>query len=94
MLDERYFGYRADQTNEVIVANRVRYADDLTVQSAINTAEDAVARLRSWDAAFQNNCGPANLAQSVGKRQIMAWFHGVGANFSASQLRIVCESAR
>eukprot|EP00972_Heterocapsa_arctica_P093817 13837937-Heterocapsa_arctica.AAC.1 len=93
MLDERYFGFRADQTNEVIVANRVRYVDDLTLQSVINTTEGAVARLRSWDTAFQNNCGPANLAQSVGKRQIMACCHGAGANFSASQLRTVCESA-
>eukprot|EP00972_Heterocapsa_arctica_P088926 13113926-Heterocapsa_arctica.AAC.1 len=93
MLDERFLGFRLDQSNEVIVANRVRYADDLTLQSVINTAEGAVTRLRSWDSAFLNNCGPANLAQSIGKRQIMVCFHGTGANVSASQIRNEFASA-
>eukprot|EP00972_Heterocapsa_arctica_P062581 9227224-Heterocapsa_arctica.AAC.1 len=76
MLDKRFFGFCADQSNEVIVANPVRYADDLTLQSVINIAEGAVTRLRSWDSACLNNCGTANLAQSIGERQIMACFHG------------------
>eukprot|EP00972_Heterocapsa_arctica_P105083 15483542-Heterocapsa_arctica.AAC.1 len=87
MLNDSLFRFRVDQSNEVIVANRVRYADDMTLQSVINTAEGAVTRLRSWDSAFLNICGPANLAQSIGKRQIMACFHGAGANVSASKLR-------